>query len=232
MVGMVSAELRTLLDSVVGIVALAFRTRVSMQLEILALRHRPTVYQRSEAKPRLKPADRLLWAWLSRMWAGWQAVLVFVEPATVIAWQRRRFREHWAALCGTRRPGHPTAAPQVRELIRRMSEANPTWGAPRIVGEPRKLGIDVPKSTVEQHMVRQRKPPSPTWRAFLKNHVRDLVSIDFFVVPTVRFEVLFVLGILAHYRRRIAHVNVTEYPTAEWREQEVMEAFPWDEAPT
>lgn len=78
----------------------------------------------------------------------------------------------------------------VRTLIRKMSLANPGWGSPRIVGELAKLGIHVAKATVEKYMVRPRKPPSPTWRAFLENHVKDLVSIDFFVVPTVSFKVL------------------------------------------
>ena len=89
-----------------------------------------------------------------------------------------------------------------------MSEANPTWGSPRVLGELRKLGIGVAESTVEKYRVRRRKPPSTTWRAFLKNHVKDLVSMDFFVVPTIRFEVLFVLIILAHYRWRIVHLLV------------------------
>ena len=73
--------------------------------------------------------------------------------------------------------------------------------------------------------------PSPTWRSFLKNHVRDLVSIDFFVVPTVWFKVLFVMVALLHHRRRIVHFNVTEHPTARWAAQQIVEAFPWDEAP-
>ena len=89
----------------------------------------------------------------------------------------------------------------VRDLIRRMSSANPFWGAPRIVGELGKIGIDLPKSTVAKYMVRHRKSPSPTWRAFLKNHIEDIVAIDFIVVPTVRNQVLFVLLILAHQRR-------------------------------
>jgi hypothetical protein len=108
-----------------------------------------------------------------------------------------------------------------------MSEANVGWGSPRIVGELHKLGIDVAKSTVEKYRVRSRKPPSPTWKAFLNNHVRDLVSIDFFVVPTVRYKVLFVLVILTHHRRRIVHFNVTEHPTARWTGQQIIEAFPW-----
>lgn len=110
-------------------------------------------------------------------------------------------------------------------------EGEPTLGSPRIVGELEKLGITIAKSTVKKYMVRKRKPPSPTWRAFLSNHAKDLVSIDFFVVPTVRFEVLFVLIVLAHHRRRIVHVGVTQHPTAEWTAQQIVNVFPWDEAP-
>jgi putative transposase len=122
-------------------------------------------------------------------------------------------------------------AKEVRALIQAMWQANPTWGSPRIVGELRKLGIDVAKSTVETYRVRPRKPPSPTWKTFLHNHVKDLVAMDFFVVPTVTYKVLFVLVILAHARRRVVHVNITEHPTAAWTAQQVIDAFPWDEPP-
>ena len=94
-----------------------------------------------------------------------------------------------------------------------------------------KLGIHVAKATVERYMVRSRKPPSPTWRAFLANHVKDLVSVDFFVVPTVTFKVLFVFIILAHARRRIVHFNVTEHPSAQWTAHQITEAFPWEAVP-
>jgi putative transposase len=120
---------------------------------------------------------------------------------------------------------------QVRDLIRAMSQANPTWGSPRMVGELRKLGINVAKSTVEKYRVRRQKPASPTWKAFLNNHVKAIVALDFFVVPTVTYKVLFVLVILAHERRCIIHFNITEPPTAEWTAQQVIEAFPWEEAP-
>ena len=149
----------------------------------------------------------------------------------MIAWQRKRFRDHWAKLSKHGRPGRPTVSEEIKALIRRMSAANPGWGSPRIVGELRKLGIDVAKSTVEKYRVRSRKPPSPTWKAFLNNPVRDLVAIDFFVVPTVRNKVLFVLVVLAHQRRRVVHFNVTEHPTARWTGQQIIEAFPWDTAP-
>jgi putative transposase len=207
------------------------RTRCAMQLEILALRHQLAVYQHSVARPRLQPMDRLLWVWLARLWSGWRAALAFVQPRTVTAWQRQRFRDHWRHLSHNSKPGRPTIAKELRNLIQDISRANPTWGAPRIVGELRKLGIHVAKSTVEKYRVHPRKPPSPTWKAFLKNHVQALVSLDFFVAPTFTHKVLFVLVILAHERRRIVHVNVTEHPTAEWTAQQVVEAFPWDEAP-
>jgi hypothetical protein len=164
-------------------------------MEIIALRHQVAVYRRRPARARLRPSDRLFWAWLSRVWTGWRESLVIVQPRAVIAWQRRRFRDHWRRLS---RPGRPTVSPEIRHLIRRMSSANPLWGAPRIVGELRKVGIDVAKSTVERYMVRRPRPASPTWKAFLRNHVKDLVSIDFFVVPTVQF------------RRRVRNIGIQE----------------------
>jgi len=108
---------------------------------------------------------------------------------------------------------------------------NPTWGSPHIVGELGKLGIVVAKSTVEKYMVKVSKPPSQTWRSFLKNHTKDLVSIDFIVVPTVRFTMLYVLVFLSVDRRSVIHFNVTEHPTAEWSAQQAIEAFPWDTTP-
>jgi putative transposase len=112
-----------------------------------------------------------------------------------------------------------------------MSHANPLWGAPRIHSELLKLGIRVSQATVAKYMVRHLKPPSQTWRTFLTNHVSQLASVDFFTVPTIWFDVLFVFIVLAHDRRRILHFNVTAHPTAEWTAQQIVEAFPFDTAP-
>jgi putative transposase len=193
-------------SALLAFVATLFRSRESLRLEHLALRHQLAVYQQTVHRPRLRPTDRLLWAWLSRLWPGWQVGLKFVQPRTVIAWQQKRFRDHWRRLSQSGQPGRPTLAKELRDLIREMSQANPTWGSPRIVGELRKLGIDIAKSTVEKYRVQPCKPPSPTWKTFLKNHVQDLVSLDFFVVPTMTYKILFVLVILAHERRRVVHV--------------------------
>jgi len=99
------------------------------------------------------------------------------------------------------------------------------------VGELRKLGITVATSTVEKYRPRGRKPPSPTWKAFLHNHGKDLVACDCFTVPTASFKVLLVFIMLAHERRRIIHFNLTEHPTAPWTAQHIVEAFPWETAP-
>ncbi len=106
-----------------------------------------------------------------------------------------------------------------------------TWGAPRIRNELAKLGIEVATSTVAKYMPQRREPPSQTWRAFLENHLRDLVALDFFVVPTATFGVLFGLVVLAHHRRRVVHFNVTANPTAEWTARQVIQAFPEETAP-
>jgi transposase InsO family protein len=209
----------------------SFRSRASLQLEILALRHQLGVLQRSVKRPKLTPADRFLWAWLSEIWAGWRSALVIVQPATVVAWHRKGFRLFWTWKVRHGQPGRPAVQKDVRELIRTMSRENPLWGAPRIHGELLKLGIDVGETSVGKYMVRRRKPPSQTWRTFLENHVKTMVSVDFFTVPTIRFQVLYVFLVLAHDRRRILHFGVTAYPTAEWTAQQLRDAFPWDTAP-
>src|SRR5262245_56810038 len=113
----------------------SFRSRQSIQLEILALRHQLAVYQLSVPRPRIQPTDRLLWGWFARLWAGWQDVLVFVQPRTVVTWQQQRFPVYWRRLSQGGKPGRPMVAKEVRELIQGMSQTIPTWGSPRIVGE-------------------------------------------------------------------------------------------------
>ena len=145
-------------------------------------------------------------------------------------WHRRGFRLFWTWK-SRHRTGRPGVPPDVRALIREMSTANPLWGAPRIHGELQKLGISVSQSTVAKYMRRHPRPPSQTWRTFLTNHASQIMAADLFVVPTVTFRLLFVLVILAHDRRRIVHVAVTEHPTAAWTAQQLRNAFPENEAP-
>jgi transposase InsO family protein len=208
-----------------------FRSRAALQLEILALRHQVGVLQRSVKRPKLTPPDRFLWAGLCAVWKNWRSSLFFVEPSTVIGWHRKGFRLFWTGKIRRGQPGRPTVPKDIRDLIRRMSRENPLWGAPRIPGELLKLGIDVGETSVSKYMTRRRKPPSQTWRTILENHVRSMVSVDFFTVPTIRFQILYVSLVLAHDRRRILHFAVTAHPTAEWTAHQLREAFPWDTAP-
>ena len=210
----------------------SIRSRAALQAEIFALRHQLLVLQRTARgrKLDLRWADRVLWIWLSQLWNDWRSAVLILKPETVIAWHRRGFRLYWR--WKSRHPqGRPCVPQEVIDLIRKMSLANPRWGAPRIHGELLKLGLELSEATVAKYMVRHRKPPSQTWRTFLANHMKDMVSSDFFVVPTVFFRVLFVFVILSHDRRRPVHVAVTEYPTAEWVAHQLLEAFPWDSAP-
>src|SRR3954451_19843822 len=176
----------------------SFRSRAALQLEILALRHQLGVLQRSVKRPRLTTADRLLWAWLCEVWHNWRSSVFLVQPATVIGWHRKGFRLFWAGKIRGGKPGRPAVPKEIRDLIRRMSRENPLWGAPRIHVELLKLGIDVGETSVSKYLIRRKRPPSQTWRTFLENHVKSLVSVDFFTVPTIRFQILYVFLVLAH----------------------------------
>jgi hypothetical protein len=210
----------------------AFKSRATLHLENFALRHQPGVLRRSVKRPTLTSADRLLWAWLCDAWSHWRSGLVIVKPETVIGLHRKGFRLFWTWKVRHGRPGRPLVSKETRQLIRKMNRENPFWGAPRIHGELFKLGIDIGETSVGKYIVFRRKPPSENWRTFLENHVKTMVSVDFFTVPTIRFQVLYVFQVLAHDRRRVVHFNVTAHPTAEWTAKQLREAFLLDQIPT
>ena len=209
----------------------SFRTRARMQVEILALSHQLAVLQRPKKRVSLRASDRLLWVILSLFWKHWRSALVIILPETVIAWHRKGFRLYWRWKSRAGKCGRPRVSLETRELIRQMSKANPLWGAPRIHGELLKLGIEISQATVAKYMSRQGKPPSQGWRTFLENHIQQIVAIDFLVVRTVNFRLLFVFVVLSHHRRHAIHFNVTAHPTAEWTARQIAEAFLWDSAP-
>jgi transposase InsO family protein len=151
------------------------------------------------------------------------------QQDTVIRWHREGFRRHWTRKC--RKKGRPELDPKVRLLIQRMSQSNPLWGAPRIHGELLKLGIEVSETTASKYLIRERKPPSQSWRTFLENHAKDIIATDFLIVPTATFRVLFVLVVLSHDRREILHTNVTESPTAQWTARQIVEALGLEDSP-
>jgi len=145
--------------------------------------------------------------------------LIIVKPETVIKWNRQGFKLYWRWKSQTNKVGRPRIPKEIRDLIRQMSWENPTWGTPRIQSELKLLGYELADSTVARYMVKHHKPPSQTWRTFLKNHVKQIAAIDFFTVPTVRFQILYCFIVLRHHRRRLVHFNVTANPTAQWTSQ-------------
>src|SRR5215831_11176889 len=199
-------------------------------LENIALRHQLAVFTREKKRPGLRNRDRLFWITLQSLWKDGRSALVFVQPETVPGWQRKRFKRYWRRLSQSKGPGRPRVDSEIRKLVRTMAGANPIWGAPRIHGELLKLGFEISERTVSRLMPKDRKP-TQTWMTFVRNHVGQLVSIDFFTVATIRLRVLYVFIVLAHDRRRVIHFNITEHPTAVWAAQQIIEAFPEDRGP-
>jgi transposase InsO family protein len=208
-----------------------FRPRVSLQAEILVLRHQLNVVRRKSPKrPAFSNIDRLIFAGLYGLAPNVLSALAIVKPETVIGWHRAGFRLYWR--WKSRSPGgRPKLPADIRKLIRDISLANPLWGAPRIHGELLKLGIDVGQTTVGKYMARNRRPPSQGWKTFLRNHADGIASMDLFVVPTVTFKLLYGLLILKHGRREILCLSATAHPSAEWISRQLTEAYGWEEGP-
>src|SRR5439155_9503527 len=203
----------------------------NVSFENIALRQQLAVLQRSVPRPKVYRRDRLFWVCVSRLWSGWRSSLLIVQPVTVVAWHRKGFQLYWRWKSRTRTPGRPPIDREIRDLIRRMARENPTWGRRRIQADLRFIGYDVAELTIAKYMRRRSPRPSPTWRTFLEAHSKEIAAIDFFVVPTLTFRLLFGFIVLRHDRRELVHINVTDHPTAAWTARQVVHAFPYDSAP-
>jgi transposase InsO family protein len=216
--------LRTLAFAVANL----FKSHRRLEAENVWLRHQLNVaLRRSPARLRLSGIDRALLVWLARLWPDLRDTIQVVKPETVLRWHRAGFRACWRWK-SRKRAGRPKIDGEMRELIRRMSRENPLWGASRIHGELLMLGFEVAQSTVSKYMTRGRKPPSQSWKTFLRNHAEAIAAIDLYVVPTVTFDRLFALLVVG---RQLLWFEVTRRPTAEWLAQQITEAFPWASAP-
>jgi transposase InsO family protein len=209
-----------------------FKSRRQLEVENLFLRHQLNIVLRHKPhRFRLRGSDKALMVWMTRLWPSLLGLSHVVQPDTILRWHRAGFRAYWRWK-SRRRVGRPPIDRELRELIRRMSEENPLWGAPRIHGELLKLGFEVAESTVSKYMIQRRRPPSQTWRTFLGNHADAIAAIDLCVVPTLMFDRLFAFIVMGHGRRQLIWFAVTRHPTAEWLAQQIVAAFPWDTAPT
>src|SRR5262245_8480431 len=181
--------------------------------------------------PRLRRRDRLFWAVICRVCADRRRHLVLVRPETVLRRHRRGWRLCW--WWRSRRPmGRPRLPAEVGDLIARMSRDNPLWGTERICGEQLRLGIAVSAGSIRRYRWRRpARPPSQTWRTFLRNHAAQIWAADLFAVPTLTFRTLFVLFFITHHRRELVHVRVTAYPTTAWVWRQLIEATAWGRRP-
>jgi transposase InsO family protein len=212
----------------------SFSSRRNLLLENLALRQQLAVLARKHPQPRVAVHERIFWIVMRRFWSRWKQALLIVQPETVVRWHRAGFKLYWQWLSRKRvRAGRRPTNKELRELIFRTVAENPTWGAPRILGELRMFGFDIAERTVLRWIRKapRNSEPAQRWAAFLTNHREAIAAMDFFTVPTLAFGVLYCFFVIAHDRRRILHFNVTRHPTSAWVAQQLCEAFPHDSAP-
>jgi transposase InsO family protein len=208
-----------------------FKSRSRLEAENLFLRHQLNLALRQKPhRIRLRGSDRALLVWMARLWPSLLDTIQVVQPETILRWHRAGVRAFWRWK-SRNRAGRPRIDRELRELIRRMSMENSLWGASRIHGELLKLGYEVAQSTVSKYMARGGKPPSQSWKTFLRNHAEAIAAIDMCIVPTLSFERLFAFLVLGHGRRQLLWFEVTRHPTAAWLARQITEAFPWASAP-
>jgi hypothetical protein len=209
-----------------NLAASIFKPKSRLEAENAALRHQLTVLQRKmRGRVQFKNSDRLFFIQLYRWFPSVLKAIAVIRPETMVRWHRAGFRRYWR---GKSRSlgGRPQISTALRTLIRQMSIENLLWGAPRIQGELLKLGFAVAQSTVAKYMAKKGDPPGQSWGTFLRNHMPHVAAMDLFVVPTVSFNLLYVLIIVRLARRELVWINVTAHPTAEWIAQQITEAFP------
>src|SRR5215471_14379830 len=218
-----------LLADLIGLLVLTARSRRSIEAEILVLRRQLALFKEHGVKPRrIDAATRLSLAWLAKL-CDWRSCVIVVRPETMVRWHRAGWRLLWRYKS---RIGRPPIPLELRQLIRRMASENPLWGEERIANELLvKLGIRISPRTVRKYM--PRTPPGlprgdQRWSTFLKNHAKAIIACDFFVAVTATFRMLYVFVVIEHGTRRLAHLNVTAQPSAEWTLQQLREALTED----
>jgi transposase InsO family protein len=214
-----------------NLVASIFRSKSRLEAENAALRQQLMVLQRKvRGRVQFTNGDRLFFIQLYRWFPSVLKAIKIIRPETLVRWHRAGFCRYWRWK-SRNLGGRPQISVDLRVLIRRMSVENLLWGAPRIHGELLKLGFAVAQSTVAKYMAGKNDPSAQSWGTFLRNHMPHIAAMDLFVVPTIGFNLLYVLVIVRLARRELAWINVTAHPTAEWIAQQIVEAFPWNEAP-
>jgi transposase InsO family protein len=221
----------TILRALGMFVADLLKSRCRLEAKNLFLRHQLNIaLRRAPPRRRLHGIDRALLAWMTRLWPSLLGATQVVQPETILRSHRSGFKAFWRWK-SRNRVGRPKIDRGLRDLIQRLSRENLLWGASRIHGELLMLGFEVAQSTVSKYVAGLSKPPSQTWKIFLRNHAEAIAVIDMCVVPTLTFDLLFAFLVLGHGRRQLLWFEVTRHPTAEWLAPQISEAFAWTPAP-
>ena len=218
-------------------IQISHKSKSDLILENLAFRQQLSTYQTKKVKPKLTNSSRSFWIALKQSFIKWKDYLIIVRSETIIDWQNRRFKKYWTKISTkNKKPGRKRIKKEIQDLIFRMAGEN-HWGAPRIYSELLMLGFkEIAEATVSRYLRKFRskypdKKKQQSWMTFLKNHRNVISAMDFFVVPTINFNILFVFFIIDHNRRKIIHFNVTNQPCALWVIQQLRNAFPFDQIP-
>ncbi|MCP5061365.1 MAG: transposase [Ignavibacteriae bacterium] len=214
-----------MVKSFLAIILNLFKSRSQLQLENLFLRKQLEIFSRSNKRVSIKRSDRIFFSLTKGLLKNWQNNLVIVKPETVIKWHRKGFKLFWK-IKSKHKGGRSRIDVETRKLIIQLAQENRLWGIPRIHGEVLKLGYNISQSTVFRYLQNlRRRKPSQNWKTFLRNHSKDIISMDFFSVPTINLKLLHVIVIIEHHRRKIVHFNVTEHPTSIWTAQQMRNAL-------
>lgn len=223
-----------------GIIRTGFLSSLEKDIEIAALRsqlsicHQQIINHKIQ-KPRPTPAFRQLWVLISKLSREWKSYLMIVKPETVIGWHKKAFKFYW--MKKSKKLGRPEISPATIALIKRIHKENPLLSPEKIHERLIDLSvIDAPSpNTIAKYIKDIRKPSTAnqkqSWKTFLNNHRKGIWSMDFCVVPTICFKVLYVFVIISHDRRGIEHFAVTSNPTSNWVAQQIRESTPFGKVP-
>ena len=194
----------------------SFRANTQLKLEVIFLTKQLEIYHQTNPKLKINRTDRRFFSLMKNLFSNWKERIFIVKPENVIKWYRSAFKFYWRWKT-IAKEGKPRTEREVINFIKQIANENPLWGVPRIHGEMKKLGFEVSESTIQRYIPKRGgRTTGQRWKTFLKNHSKEIISIDFVTVSTINFKLILVLVIIEHHRRKIIHLNVTKNPTAEW----------------
>jgi putative transposase len=199
----------------------SFTTNFKLKLEVIFLIKQLEIYQRSDPKLKIRRTDRMFFSLMMDWLSNWKERIFIVKPDTIIKWHRTAFRIFWRWK-SQHKGGRPKISKEVIALIKQMVIENPLWRVPRVHDELLKLGYDVSQSTVQRYFPKRGgRTIGQKWKTFLRNHSKDIISVDFLSVPTINFKMIYILIVIDHYRRKLIHFNITQYPNPSWTLQQI-----------